>query len=114
VLCSTGIYSFGIGISVRLGKLRGHLGPCFALAGVKFLVTPLLALGLMSLFHLTILQRQVVFVESAMPMAIWALVLAGLTGLSRDLANSCWMFTTVAALPLIVPLYLAVTRLLAS
>ena len=112
VLCATGVYSFGIGTSVLLGKLRGHVTACLTLSAVKFLISPLLALALASLFHLTVLQRQVVFVESAMPMAIYALVLTGLTGLSRDLANSCWMFTTLIALPLTLPLYFIAARFL--
>ena len=114
VFCATGLYSLAIGISIRLGKVREHVAPCLALGAVKFVVTPLLALALTALFDLTPLQRQVVFVESAMPMAIYAVVLAGLTGLARDMANSCWLFTTLAALPLVAPIYLIVTRLPAA
>ncbi len=38
-----------------------------------------------------------------MPAAVYSVVVAGLTGLNRDQANSCWLFTTFAVLPLILP-----------
>jgi len=112
VLVGTGAYSFAIGVSVRLGRIREHLRACLAVSAVKFAIAPLLALGLAALFRLDPLQRQVVFIESAMPVAIYAVVLSGLTGLPRDVANSCWIFTTLAALPLVLPIYLVVMRML--
>jgi predicted permease len=112
VLVMTAGYSFAIGASFQLGKIREHLKPCLALSAVKFIISPALAVGLMMFFHLTPLQKQVIFIESAMPMAIYAVVLTGLTGLSRDLANSCWLFTTIVALPLVLPLSVMVTRCL--
>ncbi len=110
VLVATAAYSFGIGGSVFVRKMREQVRPCLALGALKFIVTPLLAMALASLFELTPLQRQVVFIVSMMPMAIFAVVIAGLTNLARDLANSCWLFTTLATLPLVIPIYLVVTR----
>ena len=110
ILVMTAGYSFAIGVGLRLGAIRQYLKPCFLMCALKFAVTPLVALLLIQCFSLTRMQQQTVFIESMTPVAIYSVVIAGVTGLARDLANSLWLVTTLVALPLVLPLYVIVTR----
>jgi len=101
---STAIYLFAIGLSLRLTSVVTYWRECAALGLVKFLVTPIIGLGLAWLVGLwgapdhTLLQ--VAFIQSAAPASIMGLIVARLFGLDQDLANAGWLTTNLAAIAL--------------
>jgi len=101
---STALYLFAIGLSLRLTSVVTYWRECLALGGVKFLVTPLVALGLAWVVGMwgspdhTLLK--VTFIQSTTPAAIMGLVAAQLFDLDQDLANAGWLTTNLAAIAL--------------
>ncbi len=106
VICATIISMTGIGLTVEIRAVRGYLRECAALAATKFLWTPLLGLAMCYLLGLSGFERKVVFILSAMPCAVFSVVMAELFKLDTDLANSAFLATTafflVAGLPVLV------------
>lgn len=103
-------HSFAIGLTLRLGRLGDYWREIGALAVTKFALGPVIGaavvvlLGQWSAFE-GVLWR-VVVIEGAMPVAIFATILANLFDLDRDLANSAWVATTLASAAVIPILYL--------
>ena len=103
------VHSFAIGMTLRLGRLGGYWREIVALAVTKFALGPVLGAAVVVLLGQWgafggVLWR-VVVIEAAMPVAIFATILANLFDLDRDLANSCWVATTLACAALIPILY---------
>ena len=101
---NTALYLIAIGSHVSVRSPRPWLPACWAMSGIKFLSTPLIAWGLIQLFHIEGLPRQIILLEAATPVAVSPLVLPLLFGLDRDLANALWLFTTVLSLPVLLAL----------
>jgi len=101
---STAIYLFAIGLSLRLSSVVTYRRECAVLGAAKFLITPLLGLGMAWLAgYWAMADRsllQVVFIQSATPAAIMGLILAQLFDLDEQLANAAWLTTNVAAVAL--------------
>ena len=95
----TVLYLVAIGSQLTLVWPRQWLRACLVMSGIKFVYTPLIAWGLVHLFHLDGLPRIVVLLEAATPMAVSPLVLPLLFGVDRQLANALWLFTTILAVP---------------
>lgn len=108
-------YSFSIGLTMRFRKVREYFPECVSMSLIKFLISPAIGIGLAYLLGLPSfmdgLPLKVVFIESAMPAAIFSLVLSRLFNLNQDLANSCWVFTTLAVLPAMPLIYMIVNLL---
>ena len=101
------LYLVAVGSQLRFHSPRPWLAPCLAMSGIKFLYTPLVAWGLVTLTHLHGLPRLIVLLEASTPVAVSPLVLPLLFGLDRRLANALWVFTTLLAIPwllLVIPL----------
>ncbi|RKY68459.1 MAG: hypothetical protein DRQ02_04270 [Candidatus Latescibacterota bacterium] len=109
------LYTFAIGMTIRVRKIAKYLRDDLSLSVLKFIVSPLIAVSIAYLLgcHRILggLPLKVVFIESCMPVAIFSLVLSRLLDLNQDLANSAWIFTTFAVLPL-TPLIYFVMNLL--
>jgi predicted permease len=104
----TALYLTAIGSQLTFHSPRPWLRPCLAMSAIKLLYTPLVAWGLLQLFHIEGLARFVVLVQASNPVGVSPLVLPLLFGLDRRLSNALWLFTTVAAVPwfaLAVPLF---------
>ena len=104
---NTGLYLMVIGSQLTFDSPRPWLTPCWAMSGIKFLYTPLVAWLLVSLCHLRGLARFVVLLEASTPVAVSPLMLPMLFRLDRRLANALWLFTSLLAVPwtlLILPL----------
>jgi len=93
-------YAFAIGLSLRLRSVLQYRKEALSVSLLKFGLSPPLGLGIGTLLGLEGTALKVVLVEAAMPVALNALVLAHLFDLDRDLANACWIATTLAVLPL--------------
>lgn len=108
---STAIYLFAIGLSLRLTSVVTYFRECVAIGAAKFLVTPLLGLGLAWLAGYWGMEDrsllQVVFIQSTTPTAIMGLVLSQIFDLDEQLANAAWLTTNIAAVAL-APLVLQV------
>ena len=88
-----------VGSQVILISPRGQLRPCLAMSAIKFLYAPLIAWGLVTLFHIHGLPRMVVLLEASTPVGVSPLMLPLLFGLDRRLSNALWVFTTILAIP---------------
>jgi predicted permease len=95
-----------IGLGLRLSGIRKNLAAGLLIAGIKFLVLPLAAVGIAWILGFGDmnggLPLKVVLVVSSMPVAFTALVAASIYDLDLDLANTCWLVTTVLLI-LVVP-----------
>jgi len=100
VLVDVTIYSVAIGLSMRFGRVLSYWRDCLGVSFVKFVVSPILGVGVGLLLGCPSigggLAMQVLIIQSAMPVAIFALVLCKLFDLDMDLANASWIFTTFA------------------
>jgi len=109
------IYSFAIGLTMRFRMIRDYLPECFTMSLIKFLISPVLGLGLAYLLgcsqFMDGLPLKVVFIEATMPAAIFSLVLSRLFNLNQDLANSCWIFTTLAVILILPLIYIIINAL---
>lgn len=97
------------GYNMKPRAMRGYLRACTAVAGIKFVVTPLVVTTLAWLLGLGAVEGgaplRVVCVLSAMPPAFYSLIPPQIYGLDVDLANSCWLFNSVLFLFLLPLLY---------
>jgi len=105
----TVLLSFAImGLQLHFSNLGDRKRLQAMLAGVKFCVAPLVAWMLVSaaqklLPPLPLLARQVVIVQSFMPTAIYAVVIANLFHLNARLAGRLFMVNTVLFLAIVLP-----------
>ena len=98
---NTALYLIAIGSHVSVCSPQPWRAACWAMSGIKFLFTPLVAWGLVCLFHIDGLPRSIIMLEAATPVAVSPLVLPMLFGLDRQLSNALWLFTTVLSLPVL-------------
>ena len=95
----TALYLVAVGSQLTIASPRPWLRACLAMSGIKFLYTPAVAWGLVSLFHIEGLPRTIVLLEASTAVAVSPMVLPLLFGLDRKLANALWLFTTLVAIP---------------
>jgi len=106
------LYAFSIGLTLRLGRIGKYARELGILSVVKFVVGP--AVGVAVVFALGQwgaydgLLWRVALIEGAMPVGVFATVIANLYDLDRDLANSAWIVTTLATAA-VIPLLGIVT-----
>jgi len=95
-----------VGVTMRFTRIKNYLGLYPLVFFLKFAVTPIVALVVIHLFGFTGLSRDVVFLLSFMPSAVFSIYLSSFFDLDIDLANSMFVVTTigfcVAVLPLLV------------
>ena len=96
-----------IGLSLRLSSIREYLRESLAVAGIKFILVPCtvtamaLGLGYCQINHG--LPLKVVLLLGSMPVAFNSLVAPSIYDLNIDLANACWLLSTLA-LAVVLPL----------
>jgi predicted permease len=99
-----------IGLAMRFSSIREYLRESLAVAGIKFLLVPITitamawALGYCQIENG--LPLKVVMLLSAMPVAFNSLVPPSLYDLNIDLANACWLLSTLALIIVLPVLYL--------
>ena len=108
---------FSIGLGLRLSTITHYTLPCFLICAIKFLLVPCCIMTVAFLLGFSHLDEglpfKVILILSSMPVAMNALLPPALLSLDLDLANACWIVSTVA-LALILPiLSLCVLPLLA-
>ena len=109
MIAATTLFLFAIGLSLRLSRLSCYLAPSLAVCAIKFVAVPLVIISIAALMGFGSMEGglplRVVAILAAMPVAMTALVPPTLFHLDVDLANACWIFSTlglVAVLPLLM------------
>jgi predicted permease len=104
-------YFSSIGLTFSFSAVKRFKRVCFSISVLKFIVSPLVGFGLAYLmgYHRILegLPMKIVLIESAMPVALSALLLTKFFDIDQDLANACWLVTTfmmVAIIPILINL----------
>lgn len=103
-----------IGLGMRFSRIRNHLRYGMAVTCTKSLIVPLCITGLAWTIGLGEIDHglplKVVIVLSSMPVAFNSLVAASLFDLDLDLANSCWLISTLSLVFVLPALFLLVNH----
>ena len=109
MLAGTVCFLLSIGMGLRLSRMACYARESAAVSLIKFVLVPVLITSLAMLAGLGEVDGgvplKVVAILSAMPVAMNALIPPSLFDLDLDLANACWVFTTlelVVVLPVII------------
>jgi len=99
-----------IGIAMKFDSIKKYVKECIAISFIKFLIMPLI-LSTVAVFLGyggidDSLPLKVVIILSAMPVAFIALIPPTIYDLDVDLANACWLVTTLLLLAILPILYL--------
>ena len=96
-----------VGMTVRAGRMVPYWKKALGSAAIKFCVSPLLMLGVtlaMGMAGATDLRPMYVCVLlSAMPTALYSVLMANLFGLNRDLANTTFILTHAICFAVAIP-----------
>lgn len=100
----------GIGMNLRLAATFRYLRPALVMCVIKFILLPFIVTGLAFCLGGGSLEGglaiKTVFILSSMPVAMYALVPPTLFDLDIDLANTCWIITTLGLLAIVPALML--------
>jgi predicted permease len=106
---STILLLISIGLSMKFNKVRQYLKESILITGIKLLIVPavMVSIGFLLGYHQINdgLPLKVILILSSAPVAFHSLIPPSLYGLNLDLANSCWVFTTlglVLSLPILL------------
>ena len=104
---STVLMLFSIGLSMKFNKITNYLKAELLISVIKFFIVPLsmVSIGFLLGYHQINdgLPLKVILILSSTPVAFHSLIPPSQYGLNLDLANSCWIFTTIS-LVIIIPL----------
>lgn len=96
-----GIMCLAIGMTMHPRYIFTPVKPILAMGTIKFFILPLAATALILVtygsFHP--LSAKVIFIQAAMPPAIYAVITANLYGLDRNLVNALWVSSTLFLIP---------------
>ena len=98
-----------IGLGMKFSSVSNYIPESVLITAIKFIAVPLFGCTLAYLFDLHLLSDGLVFkvvlVLTSMPVAFNALVAASIYDLDLDMANSCWLVTTLALIVVLPWLY---------
>ena len=98
-----------IGLGMHFSSVRNHLVEGAAMFLIKFLILPLVAGSAAYLLGFHKMQgglpMKIVLIASSMPVAFNAVVVTSIYDLDLELANACWLITTVSLLLVLPWLY---------
>lgn len=98
-----------IGMAMRFSSMKTYFKPALMVSGIKFLIVPVLIVGLGSFLGLGNIDNglplKVILILSSMPVGFIAMVPPTIYKLDIDVANSCWLMTN-AFLLVEIPLLL--------
>jgi predicted permease len=96
----------GIGLTISLRAMRPYLSQCVVMCVLKFAVTPLLMLGIMSALGFTGIGRQLCLLLSFMPCAVYSIMISTLFRTDRDLAMTNFIVSHTVFFVVILPFVL--------
>ena len=109
MILGTVCFLLSIGMSLRISRMTCYVRQSAAISFIKFVGCPLVIVALAMLCGLggidNGLPLKVVAILASMPVAMNALIPPSLFDLDLDLANACWVFTTlelIVVLPILV------------
>jgi len=109
VPAGTFILLVSIGLGMRFSRVSKYIPESTAVSIIKFIAVPIFGCSLAYLFGLHHLSDglifKVVLVVTSMPVAFNALVAASIYDLDLDMANSCWLVTTLGLIAILPLLY---------
>lgn len=109
----TFILLVSIGMAMRISSIRKYIAQGVVIAGIKFVIIPAVIVGLAYLLGFAGMEGglplRVIVILSSMPVAFTALVPPSLYDLDIDLANACWLSTTIGLLAVLPWLYFLVS-----
>lgn len=115
MLVATVFFLFAIGLTLRPSSVASYWPQSLVMCGIKFAGIPIVVTALAKGIGYGGIEGglplKVVCILSAMPVAMTALVPPSLFNLDVDLANACWIFTTLG-LVLILPVLLFILPVL--
>jgi predicted permease len=99
VYAASSLAFFAIGLRIKVSRLKNYVYLYFPLVGVKFVVTPVVALLLVGLLgsvgrDLSGLVREVIIVLSVTPSAVVMVTISNVFDLDGPLASALWVVTT--------------------
>ena len=99
-----------IGLGMRFSSLRNNLKAGLVMAAIKHLCLPVIGAFAAWMFGFHLIENglpfKIVLICSSMPIAFNGLIVASVYDLDLDLANTCWLISTLALIPVIPALYL--------
>jgi len=99
MILGTVCFLLSIGMSLRISRMACYARQSAAISLIKFVGCPVIIVALAMLCGLGDIEGglplKVVAILSAMPVAMNALIPPSLFDLDLDLANACWVFTTL-------------------
>jgi len=104
IAMSVMIYYFSLGTSFSPGNIRKLLPAHLSLAGLKFVLVPLVAISVASLLPLGEKIRAIIIIQSFMPAAIYSVVTSILFRLDARMASSLFVCNTVFFLFFVLPI----------
>ena len=115
MILGTVCFLLSIGMSLRLSRMTCYVRQSAAISLIKFVGCPVVIVALAMLCGLGEIENglplKVVAILAAMPVAMNALIPPSLFDLDLDLANACWVFTTLGLI-VVLPVLLIVLPLL--
>lgn len=101
------ILLISIGLGMKFGKVRNYTNECLAISVIKFVLVPLIVSAAAFLLGYGEIEEglplKVLIILSSTPIVFTALIPPSIYDLDLDLANSCWLVTTLS-IALILPL----------
>jgi len=111
----TVILLISIGLAMKFGKVKNYIKESIAIFIIKFVLVPLMISTIAFFLGYGIIEGglplKVVIILSSMPVAFSALIPVSIYDLNLDLANSCWLVTTVSLI-IILPLLFYIISLI--
>ena len=102
-------------LAMKFRKVKKYIKECVTISIIKFILMPIIISSIAILLGYDIfeggLPLKVAIILSSMPVAFTAMVPVSIYDLNLDLANSCWLVTTMG-LFIVVPLLSYIIRLI--
>lgn len=86
-----------LGLQLSRASVRGRLRLILMAAGIRLVIAPLIAVGLVALLGMSGLTRQVAIMQSAMPTAVMTSVLATEFGADSEFVSATILVSTLAS-----------------
>ena len=111
----TVILLISIGLAMKFGKVKNYIKESIAISIIKFVLVPSIISTIAFFLGYGKMEEglplKVIIILSSMPVAFSALIPASIYDLNLDLANSCWLVTTLSLI-VILPLLFYIISLI--
>ena len=98
-----------IGLAMKFGRVRNFTRECVVVSFIKFTLVPLIISSVAFLLGYGEIEEglplKVVIILSSMPVAFTSLIPVSIYNLNLDMANSCWLVTTLSLIIVLPLLY---------